>query len=130
MNKKFSVQPLKLEHYIWSNKSTFHTYLYFPNYHISFILFISSGGIVVSNIISTSEVAKGKYHSILRLEVSQLSKSLVSHFGTILSVDMCFIFIGQINVVFMQPVYEAVNLCRVDHKGYGTRQTSIRNTLI
>ena len=36
----------------------------------------------VSDIVWTSEVAKGKLHSILRLEVSQLSKPRVSDFGT------------------------------------------------
>ena len=44
----------------------------------------------MSDIIWRSEVAKGKLHSILRLEVSQLSKSRVSDF--LFSRDMTPVF--------------------------------------
>ena len=44
-----------------------------------------------------SEVAKGKLHSILRLEVSQLSKLRVSDFGTSTSSNICYIIYRNVN---------------------------------
>ena len=70
--------------HLCSKKSTStHIYIYLITPFIH--LFCSFGAYeqnFVSDIISTSEVAKGKLHSNLRLEVSQLSKPRVSDFGT------------------------------------------------
>ena len=32
-------------------------------------------------------------------------------FTSIWSVEMCFMFVAQINIIFMRPLYEAVILC-------------------
>ena len=50
------------------------------------------------------------------LIVSVLDHCLSFYF--IWSVEMCFIFVGQINVIFMRPLYEANILCDCIIKNY------------
>ena len=50
-------------------------------------------------------------HNVTFIDVTGVSLNQNRDAVFIWSVDMCFIFIKQINLIFMQPIYKAVILC-------------------